>query len=618
MSTVSGSASGSFRAASWVRRGAVALALLLVADAAQAVELEGTWYLLVHYRDATSSNPGALRWEDRIWDFQREGERLLWTDYEIVNFVDSRGRFERDRRVVGPWEPSRSQRREIERGLFANPRGTRVLTLERTEGGGWRTRADSDALRKSRAPMSFGLAGSVAGTRELPVFSIDEMLGRPGAVAALSQTVLATESASTSGDRLTGSYRRDGTRTGTFRMLSTSLRRRLKPHASLTSSGIAMKPDSLAEWANLLPALARPWHYFPQRSIRIETNPPGALLDLAYLRHGARLMFEQVRAPLEVELPSRFVAHRDDSLSVRAFVPGYQPASFTAPLHGDTRELQIDLERISNSVEIVGYRYLAERGALTLLSRAELEVRVGSTDREFYVVLTETALGEAAGTVLDSLQSPQIERATAVQLGSDLLLQLHLSEAARDEIPTLRIFTGFETARQLHRTVLDFHRPEVRTTRRALDGLAEIRPDAVSDCALRFDAALREGLEPTDLARALTPSADFVDPILRAALFRLAELSPDGQLRLTDGTLLHRDVALEFEAALGQAHQVEGFLALLRALAARMASTEEQTRVLRGLVAPELDQGSFEDRTANAERAEQECRAGVARGLDSG
>jgi hypothetical protein len=243
---------------------------------------------------------------------------------------------------------------------------------------------------------------------------------------------------------------------------------------------------------------------------------------------------------------------------------------------------------------------------------------VGSTDREFYVVLTETALGEAAGTVLDSLQSPQIERATAVQLGRDLLLQLHLSEAARDEIPTLRIFTGFETARQLHRTVLDFHRPEVRTTRRALEGLAEIRPDAVSGCALRFDAALREGLEPTDLARALTPSADFVDPILRAALVRLAELSPDGRLRLTDGTLLHRDVDLEFEAALGQAHQVEGFLALLRALAARMASTEEQTRVLRGLVAPELDQGSFEDRTANAERAEQECRAGVARGLDSG
>ena len=114
---------------------AIAFALLLAAHAAGAVELEGTWYVLVHYRDARSSNPGALRWEDRVWHFQREGERLLWTDYEIVHFVDARGRFERDRRVLGPWEPSRSQRREIERGLFASPRGARVLALEQTEEG---------------------------------------------------------------------------------------------------------------------------------------------------------------------------------------------------------------------------------------------------------------------------------------------------------------------------------------------------------------------------------------------------------------------------------------------------------------------------------------------------
>jgi hypothetical protein len=325
-------------------------------------------------------------------------------------------------------------------------------------------------------------------------------------------------------------------------------------------------------------------------------------------------MFEQVRAPLEVELPSRFVAHRSDALSVRAFVPGYQPARITAPLHGDTERLQIDLERISNSVEIVGYRYLAQRGALTLLTRAELEVRVSHTTNEFYLVLSETALGEAAGVVLDSLRSPQIERATAIQLGRDLLLQLRLGEETRDEPPELRIFTGFETARQLHRTAVELSRPEVRTTRRALDGLAQIRPEAVSGCALRFDAALREGLEPTDLARALTPSADFVDPILRAALRRLAELSADGQLQLADGTRLHANVPLEFEAALGQAHEVEGLLALLRALAAQMASAEERARVLRGLVAPELDQGRFEERAANAELAEQACRAGVAEG----
>jgi hypothetical protein len=614
LGTGSDSASRSSRAATSIRRCVVALVLLLAASTARAVDLEGTWYLLVHYRDAGSSNPDALRWEDRVWHFQRDDERLLWTDYELVSFVDSRGRFERDRRVVGAWEPSRSQRREIERGLFPNPRGARVLALEQQADGVWRTRSDPDSLRRSRALMSFGLAGSVAGARDLPIFTIDEMLRAPGSVASLSNTVMTTKSASPDGDRLTGDYARSGDRRGTFRMIPTSLRRRLNPHAAFTSSGIVMKPDSLAEWANLLPALARPWHYLPQRSIRIETIPPGALLDLAYLRHGVRLMFEQVRAPLEVELPSRFVAHRSDVLSVQAFVPGYQPARITAPLHGDTEELEIDLERLANSVEIIGYRYLAQRGALTLLTRAELEMRVGSTTDEFYLLLSETALGEAAGRLLDSLQSPQIESATATQLGRDLMLRLLLVEAARDELPELRIFTGFETARQLHRTVLVLSPPEARTTRRGLDGLAEIGPDAVSGCARHFDAALRQGLEATDLARALTPSADFVGPILRAALRRLAELSADGRLRLADGTRLRAEVPLEFEAALGQAHEVEGLLALLRALVARMASPEDRAPVLRGLVAPELDQLSFGERVANAERSEQECGAGLAEG----
>jgi hypothetical protein len=375
-----------------------------------------------------------------------------------------------------------------------------------------------------------------------------------------------------------------------------------------------MKPDSLAQWGNLFPSLARPWHYFPQRSIHIETTPPGALLDLAYLRHGARLMFEQVRAPLEIVLPSRFIAHRSDALSVQAFVPGYQPARITATLHGDTEELKIDLDPLSNSLEIVGYRYLAERGALTLLTRAALEVRVNHTARELYVVLPETALGEAAGRVLDSLRSPQIESASAIQLGVDLLLRLRFGQEARDELPTLRVFTGFQAARQLHRTVLELSPPEARATRRALDVLAEIGTDAISPCALRFDAALRQGLEETDLARALIPSADFLDPVRRAALRRLAELSAGEELRLTDGTRLSAEAPLEFEAALGQAHKVEGLLALLRALVARMAAPEERSQVLRGLLAPELDQTSFEARVEIAERSERACGTGLAEG----
>lgn len=602
------------RAAARACRCAALLALLLGACAARGFELEGTWYVLVHFRDSSSANPDAVRWEDRVWDLQRRGEQLLWTEYELVDFIDARGRFERDRRVVGPWEPSRSQRREIRRGLFANPRGSRVLALEQVEDGVWRTRSDSVELGERRSMLSFGLDGSIAWRGELPVFTIDELLHRPGAVASLAHTVMTTRSASEEGDELSGDYLRGETRVGSFRMLPTSLRRRRNPHPAVTATGIAMQPDSVADWANLLPALVRPWHYFAQRSIRIETTPTGALLDLAYHRRGVRLMFERVRAPLEVELPSRFVAHRGDALSVHAFVPGYEPARVTTPLHGSTERVEIELEPIANSVEIAGYRYLAGRGTLTLLTRAELDLRVSDVARELYLVLPGTALGEQAGRVLDSLESPQLERVAAIQLGRDLLLQLRLAGETSAERPSFRIFTGYETARQLHRTVLDLSRPEARTTRRALDGLARIGSEAVAGCALRFDAALRQGLEPARLARALTPSGDFTDPVLRASLRRLAELTPGGQIGLTDGTRLDLDAPLEFEAALGQSQDVAGLLALLRALAAELASPEQRSAILRGLLAPELDQASFERHRARAERAERECSAEPARG----
>ena len=45
---------------------AVAGALFALAPAAGAVELEGTWHVLVHYTDDNTANPDQPRWEDRL------------------------------------------------------------------------------------------------------------------------------------------------------------------------------------------------------------------------------------------------------------------------------------------------------------------------------------------------------------------------------------------------------------------------------------------------------------------------------------------------------------------------------------------------------------------------
>ena len=58
------------------------------------VDLIGTWHVLVHYTDANSNDPEQLRWDDRIWSFERTGSRLRWDEAPIVVFGDNSGRFE--------------------------------------------------------------------------------------------------------------------------------------------------------------------------------------------------------------------------------------------------------------------------------------------------------------------------------------------------------------------------------------------------------------------------------------------------------------------------------------------------------------------------------------------
>src|SRR5262249_48630372 len=126
-----------------LRRLVAALVLCLVcgvASGARAFDAAGNWYVLVHYKDAESGKPDQWRWEDRVWKFERKGDRLEWTDYPIVVFEDETGRFEnlsgnRASRVLAAWEPSPLQLEDIKNGLQTNPRGVKTKTLRSVSGG---------------------------------------------------------------------------------------------------------------------------------------------------------------------------------------------------------------------------------------------------------------------------------------------------------------------------------------------------------------------------------------------------------------------------------------------------------------------------------------------------
>jgi murein DD-endopeptidase MepM/ murein hydrolase activator NlpD len=207
-----------------VRRIAALLVALLCPAAASAVDLEGTWYVLVHFQDEATNKPDQWRWDDRVWTFTRKGDRLEWTEYPIVQFDDDTGRFEAQRggraaRVLGAWEPNASQLADIQDGLAVNSRGSKTKTLRTTDAGA-RGGAGEGGGAESAMVITYSESWSITGLPDLPAFTRDDSMGGASAEEMSGSTQYRTESSD--GGELRGTFERDGTRKGRFRMLRTS------------------------------------------------------------------------------------------------------------------------------------------------------------------------------------------------------------------------------------------------------------------------------------------------------------------------------------------------------------------------------------------------------------
>jgi hypothetical protein len=201
------------------------VALLTVATPAlpaRAVDLIGTWHVLVHYKDSVTAHPERERWEDRIWVFEKEGSRLRWTDYPIVVFADQTGRFEalggnRASRVLHFWEPNAAQLAQIQTGLEINPRGSRSKTLRGSDAEGWSS-GKKRGYQSARF-ITFQEVWQITGTPDLPTFIRDDLMGSAATEDVEGRTLFEGESVDSGGDVIRGRYDRDGTRIGTFRMM---------------------------------------------------------------------------------------------------------------------------------------------------------------------------------------------------------------------------------------------------------------------------------------------------------------------------------------------------------------------------------------------------------------
>lgn len=384
---------------------------------------------------------------------------------------------------------------------------------------------------------------------------------------------------------------------------------------------IELIPEDRAGWSatNLFAPitglfLGGPGYWYSPRKVKIETTPPGAALDLFYVRRNFQKGYEQADAPVEVLLPSRVEAGPRDSLTVRAFLDGYQQKEVSVRVRSRTEKLLIELEPLANSLVAVTHLYFGGRSSLSFLTKEALTFRIQDRGSEYSLVLLETGFGPEAEAAMASVHDALVASLRPQQLGEDLVVQVGLTEAARGELE-VRQRQDYDPIRRLHSFTLDVAPRDGagNSVQRARQALARIEPSDVSGCAQRFDAELRGQLDRSALARALTPQGSFQDPYLRAALKRLGELSPGGTVTLVDGTKYRTTIPLELSAASSQAGEVLGYLAMLRSFVAELEAEPHRRATLRGLVAPEVGPAEWERMIDRAEQAEQRCRGAAAR-----
>lgn len=351
--------------------------------------------------------------------------------------------------------------------------------------------------------------------------------------------------------------------------------------------------------------------YYADRELLVETTPADGIVDLFYVRSGFQKRFEQAETPVIVQLPPRVKTGPRDSLTVRAFAEGYRQKRVTLKADTKQQKLVIDLEPLPNLLEGVGHRYFAGRASLTFLTKEPLQFRLQEADDGFTVILTETANTKSANAALEGARSPLVEEVYAQQLGEDLVVRVSLAESALDGKMVPRTRESYEAARDLHAFVIDLTPADggAEAVGRALDALDGIGPDDVAGCALEFDGSLHQSLDLGALNRALTPKGSFTDPYLRAAMRRLGEVSPDGIVRFASGAQYRPAVPIELEAALSQAGEAMGFLALLRQFVINVEGPEYADETLRSLIAPELEPEVFVGALREAREVEEGCRA---------
>jgi len=199
-----------------------------------------------------------------------------------------------------------------------------------------------------------------------------------------------------------------------------------------------------------------PGYWYDPRQIEIRTTPPGAVLDLFYVRRNFQKRYEQADAPVRVILPSRIEATDRDNLTIRALLDGYRQREVQVRIRSREEEVMIDLAPLPNTLVAFSHTAFAGRGSLHFLTKEALAFRLQKADGTIGVVLTETAESPEARESMRGVSSAFVGSIQGQQLGEDLVVRVGTTDLTASDAFETRSRQSRDPVRGLHLFALDF------------------------------------------------------------------------------------------------------------------------------------------------------------------
>jgi hypothetical protein len=189
-------------------------------------DLSGSWYVLIHYKDAQSEDKSITKFKDFAWTIEQTANTLTWEHYPYVMFPEDAELVRRQAmRGHTTWEPDAAQWAQLKTVLDVS---SRALTRKRLTGSvaeGW----------KSLAPLGSGGLNTMSFARnwdvsmkpdKISIVIVDSLSGASGLGGIEEATTYEIRERVADGE-LRGTYE-EGSKRGTFRMVRSAERRVVK------------------------------------------------------------------------------------------------------------------------------------------------------------------------------------------------------------------------------------------------------------------------------------------------------------------------------------------------------------------------------------------------------